>query len=103
MSVLKDFLFLNFRLLVLNKFTPSLCLCSKVTGGGAQSDCQLCDLGHYCNGTGKTDVTDVCAPGYHCLRGAKIPKPNNDSTGGICPRGHFCAAGGQPEKCAPGT
>lgn len=75
---------------------------SRVTGGKAESDCTKCDLGHYCNGTGRTEVAGICAPGYHCLRGAKIPKPNNDSTGGICPRGHFCAAGKQPEQCAPG-
>lgn len=75
---------------------------SPVTGGKAESDCTKCDLGHYCNGTGRTKVAGICAPGYHCLRGAKIPKPNNDSTGGICPRGHFCAAGKQPEQCAPG-
>lgn len=77
--------------------------CSKVTGGQAESDCEPCNLGHYCNGTGRTDVSGPCASGYFCLRGAKIPKPNNDSTGGICPRGSFCEAGKQPEKCAPGT
>ena len=77
--------------------------CSKVTGGQAVDDCTLCDLGHYCNGTGRTEVFGLCAPGYFCLRGARIPKPNNDSTGGICPRGSFCEAGKQPEKCGPGT
>ena len=73
------------------------------TGGTKESDCTACDLGHYCNGTGKTGVTDICDPGYFCKRGAKMPKPNNDSTGGICPRGSFCKAGNQPEKCGPGT
>ena len=77
--------------------------CSVVTGGEAESDCTLCNLGHYCNGTGRTEVSGPCAPGYFCLRGAKIPKPNNDSTGGICPRGSFCEAGKQPELCPPGT
>lgn len=75
---------------------------SKVTGGQAKGDCELCDLGHYCNGTARTEVSAPCDPGYFCLRGAKIPKPNNDSTGGICPRGSYCEAGKQPEKCQPG-
>lgn len=78
-------------------------LFSKVTRGESVDDCELCDLGHYCNRNGSTDVAGVCDPGYFCLRGAKIPKPNNDSTGGICPRGSSCLAGQQPEKCQPGN
>ena len=76
---------------------------SKVTRGESEDDCDSCDRGHYCNGTGRTDVAGLCDPGYFCLLGAKIPKPNNDSTGGICPRGSFCIAGKQPEKCQSGT
>lgn len=81
----------------------SILFFSKVTRGESEDDCERCDLGHYCNGSGRTDVAGLCDPGYFCLRGAKIPKPNNDSTGGICPRGSSCLAGQQPEKCQPGT
>ena len=75
---------------------------SQENSGESVSDCKLCDLGHYCNGTGRTSFSDVCDPGYFCQRGANLPKPNNDSTGGICPKGHFCEAGKQPQECGPG-
>ena len=79
-----------------------ICTGRSVTSGETENECTLCDLGHYCNGTGRTGVASLCDAGYFCKRGARIPKPNNDSTGGACPRGSFCVAGQQPELCAQG-
>ena len=43
---------------------------SNVTGVKRSSDCTRCPAGKYCAGTGKTNYTGLCDPGYYCRSGA---------------------------------
>jgi len=90
--------------------------CSNSTTGGK------CPVGHYC--TTGSDRPIPCEPGYfcgteglktsagsgecneryYCSGGASSASPNNDTTGGLCPPGHYCPRKtATPKKCPPGT
>ena len=61
--------------------------------GESASDCTLCNVGKYCEGTNNTESTGICAPGYYCGRGNYLQTPNNSSDSGICPLGKYCLYG----------
>ena len=59
--------------------------------------------GHFCENTGLSNVSGPCDAGYYCLRGAKSATPKDNTTGNICPKGHFCLVGtSDPIKCPLG-
>ncbi|XP_077985305.1 uncharacterized protein LOC144439945 [Glandiceps talaboti] len=78
---------------------------SDSTGLEAQSDCQDCPGGYYCNGTGLTQPSGPCEPGYYCSGAAVTATPNdNNATGAPCTAGHHCPEGtANPVPCAHGT
>ncbi|XP_070551430.1 uncharacterized protein [Ptychodera flava] len=63
------------------------------TGLAAETDCPLCDPGHYCPTTGLTEPFDECIGGHYCQLGAVTANPVNESYGYLCPVGHYCPAG----------
>lgn len=67
------------------------------------SECIQCKPGKYCNGTGLATWTGDCAEGFYCIRGSAVSSPQ-DSTGDVCPIGHFCPLGSSaPSPCQNGT
>lgn len=71
---------------------------------GGSSQPLDCTPGFYCDQPELGAVTGPCSAGYYCIRAATRPDPVDNSTGGICPRGHYCPSGsGDPKKCSPGT
>ena len=73
--------------------------------------------GKYCGSTGLSNYTDLCAPGWYCIRGAWSDRPtdygyNNisiscfcpsNATGGQCQEGEYCPRGSaEPIPCTPG-
>ena len=65
---------------------------------------KLCDKGNYCPDQGLKEPFDNCSSGYYCLLGAKTSQPNDNITGGICPKGAYCPSGSHiPILCPPGT
>ncbi|CAG2223568.1 unnamed protein product [Mytilus edulis] len=68
-----------------------------------------CPAGTFNNETMLTAESSCqqCLPGYYCdIPGVDMSTPTGTHTGigGICPEGHFCVAGSTlPTKCSPGT
>eukprot|EP01022_Parablepharisma_sp_SALTPOND_P014589 TRINITY_DN199_c1_g1_i1.p1 TRINITY_DN199_c1_g1~~TRINITY_DN199_c1_g1_i1.p1 ORF type:complete len:4309 (-),score=431.50 TRINITY_DN199_c1_g1_i1:34-12960(-) len=68
------------------------------------SECDTCPAGKICNTDGLAAPAKDCTAGYYCTRGVSQDPPPNDSTGGECPRGHYCPEGSPgPVPCPPGT
>ena len=60
--------------------------------------------GYYCETPGLSNATAPCDPGYYCLAGAKVPNPQENITGNVCPRDHYCPSGtSDPIRCPIGT
>ncbi|XP_013391352.1 uncharacterized protein LOC106159584 [Lingula anatina] len=69
------------------------------TGLAAQAECTPCDPGFYCNETGATGYSGVCAAGYYCPEAQTVPNPYAT----VCPRGHYCPVGSPvPVPCEMG-
>ncbi|KAH3741464.1 hypothetical protein DPMN_048189, partial [Dreissena polymorpha] len=63
-------------------------------------DCNNCTAGYYCNGTGLTAESGLCAPGYYCPGGQSSITP----LGLECWPGHYCEEGVTiPVFCPNGT
>ncbi|KAF0752111.1 hypothetical protein AaE_006158, partial [Aphanomyces astaci] len=82
------------------------------TGGKAIEDCSLCPVGSYCNVSGATAPSGLCAAGYFCHQRNVSPQPTGVSVnsngvpvgGDICPIAHYCPVGSStPLQCAEGT
>ena len=70
----------------------------------AITDCLPCSPGAYCDSSGLSSPSGLCAAGWYCTNGSSEAKPTNASDGGICPEGHACVAGSsQPLPCIAGT
>lgn len=79
---------------------------SSVRGLGSETECDRCPPGKMCTTSGLISASSAlpCAAGYYCTRGVSVNPPPNDSTGGTCPRGHYCPVGTiSPVSCPPGT
>ena len=79
---------------------------SASTGLFMESQCSDCTPGYYCNSTGLSEVTGPCDAGYYCTLGAEQKTHDSlaDSTGGVCPEGHYCPQGtAHPIECPKGT
>ncbi|XP_070551431.1 multiple epidermal growth factor-like domains protein 6 [Ptychodera flava] len=77
---------------------------SDSTGLEAESDCQNCTGGYYCNGTGLTQPSGPCEPRYYCSSGAQTATPTDGVTGNPCTAGHYCPEGTtSPVPCDHGT
>ena len=66
---------------------------SNTTGLWAIFQCTPCPAGLFCAGQGLTSPSGLCAPGYYCNEGSSSATPNDNITGGECPRGRYCLAG----------
>jgi hypothetical protein len=84
--------------------------------GSSVTSCRACSPGYFCEGTGNTAVTALCAAGYYCPRGCSdkyctnkactvgLTPDNVGLSGGPCPKGHYCTAGAVlPTPCVAGT
>ncbi|XP_022100039.1 zonadhesin-like [Acanthaster planci] len=69
------------------------------------SGCEPCTGGSYCNGTGLTQPSGPCDPGYYCLTNATTPTPEDGGvTGDPCTAGHYCPGETtSPIPCEPGS
>ncbi|KAJ8397174.1 hypothetical protein AAFF_G00440080 [Aldrovandia affinis] len=77
---------------------------SNALGAADPSSCWLCPAGFFCNGTGLTQPSGLCAPGFYCRDGAKSPAPDDGVTGSRCPVGFHCPLGSTlPLNCPDGT
>jgi hypothetical protein len=77
---------------------------STLSGLTAQSQCQACPAGSYCQSAGIVAPTGSCMAGFHCISGASSPTPTDGVTGLLCPLGKICLAGTvSPALCPPGT
>jgi len=64
----------------------------------AESYCQPCTAGKFCNDSGLEFPVGDCLPGYYC------PSGQNSATAFECTKGHFCEGGkGYEENCPSGT
>ena len=75
------------------------------TGIGDINDCDECSEGSYCETTGLSEPTGICAEGFYCQSGAIKANPADSSEGGgPCPTGYYCPAGtSTPKPCDAGT
>ncbi|XP_071807027.1 uncharacterized protein, partial [Asterias amurensis] len=78
---------------------------SDSTGLKMVSECQPCQGGYFCNGTGLTQPSGPCDPGYYCLGNATSPTPEDGGvTGDPCLAGHYCPGPTTSSiPCEPGT
>lgn len=94
--------------------TLNSCVCPALSMGGmckAGTYCPEgsaaaipCDPGKYCLEDELYAVSGDCLAGYYCNGSTILPNPVNDTTGDICPKGHYCPTGSAyPTPCVPGT
>ena len=70
----------------------------------AQSECQPCLGGQYCEGFGNERPDGNCSASYYCTQNATVPNPTDGTTGDICPVNHYCTEGSAaPIECEPGS
>ncbi|XP_071505045.1 uncharacterized protein [Diadema antillarum] len=64
------------------------------------SDCLPCQAGYYCNETGASTTSGICAARYYCPAGQVTPTPADF----LCPTGHYCVENlPAPTRCQDGT
>ncbi|KAM9734328.1 uncharacterized protein ACNS7B_016072 [Menidia menidia] len=90
-----------------NDSTSQLIPCPKGTYNPSQGlthtgECLMCPAGHFCGTEGLVEPTGLCAAGFLCMIGAKVPNPTDNKTGSLCPRGMFCQQGLQTGDCQAG-
>ncbi|XP_075892173.1 uncharacterized protein LOC142895201 [Nelusetta ayraudi] len=78
---------------------------SNLTKLVSQEHCRPCAPGYYCDAVGLSAPSGRCAEGFFCLEGADRPDPPfRGSSGGPCPKGHYCPGGSAaPRRCPLGT
>ncbi|XP_058655214.1 SCO-spondin isoform X4 [Onychostoma macrolepis] len=77
---------------------------SNALGAQNVSSCWLCPAGFFCNSSGLTQPTGICAPGFYCAGGAKTAMPDDGVTGNRCPTRYYCPQGcTSPLHCPDGT
>ncbi|KAM4567238.1 uncharacterized protein PAE49_010636 isoform 2-T2 [Odontesthes bonariensis] len=64
--------------------------------------CLMCPAGKFCGSEGLVEPTGWCAAGFLCLIGVKVPNPNDNKTGSLCPPGSFCQRGLREGDCQAG-
>ena len=70
----------------------------------AESECQQCPPGYFCQSNGQTAPSGKCSAGYYCTGGAILGQPVLQTYGDRCPAGHFCGEGSSaPVPCPLGT
>lgn len=71
----------------------------------AESECQQCTPGYYCDVPGLQYPTGICNAGFFCAGGSNSSSPSStDATGGPCPAGTYCPAGTSVAiNCTAGT
>ena len=63
-----------------------------------------CDPGYYCLTDGLEAPTNSCRSGYYCTLSAQVSDPTDNTTGNVCPKGHYCPEGSfSPVACPLGT
>lgn len=98
---------------ILGNDTDSDCKCPAQSMGGrcnagqfcpeGSSEPTECTPGYYCENDELANVSGLCWAGYYCNGSTILPNPQNDSTGDVCPKGHFCPEGSRtPTPCEPG-
>ncbi len=98
---------------IMGNDTGSSCECPMLTMGGkcyAATYCPAgssapipCDPGKYCYNDELYAVSGDCMAGYYCNGSTILPNPVNETTGDICPKGHYCpTASAFPIPCGPG-
>ncbi|CAG6003426.1 unnamed protein product, partial [Menidia menidia] len=83
-----------------NDSTSQLIPCPKGTYNPSQGLTHT--AGHFCGTEGLVEPTGLCAAGFLCMIGAKVPNPTDNKTGSLCPRGMFCQQGLQTGDCQAG-
>lgn len=62
-----------------------------------------CDPGMYCLSDELDAPSGLCMAGYYCNGSTILSNPVNETTGDICPKGHYCPEGASyPSPCEPG-
>ncbi|KAM8927608.1 uncharacterized protein RCH25_007839 [Pelodytes ibericus] len=67
-----------------------------------EGECLLCPTGFFCASEGLEEPTGRCLTGYWCFEGATISNPTDGVTGGVCPKGKYCASGDITGDCQAG-
>lgn len=67
-----------------------------------ESQCHPCPAQYYCRDQGLTSPSDLCSPGFYCVKGARTPTPTEGSeVGNECLKGFYCTE--VPVECPIGT
>ena len=93
--------------------TGATCMCPAQSMGGmckagtycppGTSSPVPCDPGKYCQTDELAAITNDCQAGYFCNGSTILPNPINETTGDICPKGHYCPNGSAVSTpCNPG-
>ncbi|XP_076833089.1 uncharacterized protein LOC143478045 [Brachyhypopomus gauderio] len=65
--------------------------------------CTPCPPGFFCEASGQSAPSGLCAAGHFCLSGAVSPIPEDRVTGDQCPAGYYCLTGSSsPQPCPVG-
>ncbi|KAF8822661.1 GCC2 and GCC3 domain-containing protein, partial [Cardiosporidium cionae] len=64
-----------------------------LNGGKRVSDCFSCPAGVFCGAEGLISPSGVCSPGYVCLGGAAVSKPEDGIAGFKCTESALCPPG----------
>lgn len=75
------------------------------TAVGSEADCTDCDAGKFCSLAGLTTPSGTCSEGYYCVLKSEKVKPDDGTTGDVCPIGFYCPEGTGPDplQCPPGS
>nr|XP_054760934.1 uncharacterized protein LOC129267226 [Lytechinus pictus] len=85
-----------------NDTTGGRCLAGTYCPAGASQPIQ-CDPGYYCRYDELANVSGLCEAGHYCIGSTILPNPVNETTGDICPKGHYCPEGSyDAQPCEPG-
>ncbi|XP_071505048.1 uncharacterized protein [Diadema antillarum] len=60
-----------------------------------------CTPGMYCQTAGLEEPTGNCSAGFYCTLGASDPAPTDNTTGSVCPVGHYCPVGSPAPLACP--
>ena len=76
---------------------------NSLEGQSSEDACVPCDPGSYCSGQANSVPDGLCAEGFFCRGGARVPAPaDGNVTGGACDLGQLCPAGSAAPLLCPG-